>query len=174
MAKKKVLYGVFDDDHILLDAVKNIRAQGVRIQEVFTPFAIHGIDEAMEHRPTGLHTAGFVFGLVGVSLMFLYMTWINTVNYPNIFGGKPFFSFPAFIPILFEVTVLSASVGMVIVYFVLNGLSPIRQKPVIDVRSSDDKFIIAFSADELSEEEKHEISTLLHENGAIEINEKVL
>jgi len=162
MVNKKILYGVFDDDHVVLEAVRKIRAEGLRIQEVFSPFPIHGIDEAMEHRPTGLHTAGFVFGLVGVSLMFLYMTWINTVNYPNIFGGKPFFSLPAFVPILFEVTVLSAGVGMVIVYFVLNGLSPIRQKPVIDKRSSDDKFIIAFSADDLSEEEREEISSLLH------------
>ncbi len=174
MANKKILYGVFDDDHVVLEAVRKIRAEGLRIQEVFSPFPIHGIDEAMEHRPTGLHTAGFVFGLVGVSLMFLYMTWINTVNYPNIFGGKPFFSLPAFVPILFEVTVLSAGVGMVIVYFVLNGLSPIRQKPVIDKRSSDDKFIITFSADDLSEEEKQEISSLLHETGALEIKEKTI
>ena len=174
MANKKILYGVFDDDHVVLEAVRKIRAEGLRIQEVFSPFPIHGIDEAMEHRPTGLHTAGFVFGLVGVSLMFLYMTWINTVNYPNIFGGKPFFSLPAFVPILFEVTVLSAGVGMVIVYFVLNGLSPIRQKPVIDKRSSDDKFIITFSAHDLSEEEKQEISSLLHETGALEIKEKTI
>ena len=174
MANKKFLLGVYNDEITVLDAVKKIRAAGVRIHEVFTPFPVHGIDEAIGNRPTGLHTAGFVFGLVGVTLMFLYITWINTINYPIIYGGKPYFSLPAYIPILFEVTVLSASVGMVVTYFVLNGLSPIRQKPVLDERTSDDKFVIAFSADEMDAKERQEITNLLRENGAVEINDKTL
>lgn len=174
MATKKFLLGVYNDELTLLDAVKKVRAAGVRIHEVFTPFPVHGIDEALGHRPTGIHTAGFFFGLTGVALMFLYITWINTVNYPTIFGGKPYFSLPAYVPILFEVTVLSASVGMVIVYFVLNGLNPIKQKPVLDERSSDDKFIIAVSADEMQEKEREEVASLLKENGAVEINDRVL
>lgn len=174
MATKKYLLGVYNDEITLLEAVKKVRAAGVRIHEVFTPFPVHGMDEAMGHRPTGIHTAGFFFGLTGVALMLLYITWISTINYPTIFGGKPYFSLPAYVPILFEVTVLSSSVGMVIVYFVLNGLSPMKQKPVLDTRITDDKFIIAVSADDLEDDEKGEITNLLKENGAAEINDKVL
>jgi hypothetical protein len=174
MATKKLLLGVYDDELTLLEAVRKVRSAGVRIHEVFTPFPVHGMDEAMGNRPTGLHTAGFFFGLTGVALMLLYITWISTINYPTIFGGKPYFSLPAYVPILFEVTVLSASVGMVVVYFVLNGLSPIKQKPVLDERITDDKFIIAVSADDLATDERGEISDLLRDNGAVEINDKVL
>lgn len=173
MATKKYLLGVFDDEITLLDAVKGVRAAGTRIYDVFTPFPVHGLDEAMGIRPTRLHTAGFLFGATGVLLMFLYITWINTINYPIIIGGKPYFALPAYIPVLFEITVLSASVGMVITYFVRNGLSPIRQAPVLDVRATDDKFVMAFEADELeSEEALHSLKELLQNHGASEINQK--
>ena len=171
---KRFLLGVFDDDLKVLEAAKNIRKSGKKIYEVYSPFALHGIDDILELKPTGLHTAGFVFGATGVLLMFLYITWINTVNYPLIIGGKPYFSLPAYIPILFEVTVLSASVGMVIVYFVRNRMSPIRQTPVMDERTTDDKFVIAFELDKMSAEDEAEVRKLLSENGASEINEKEL
>jgi Alternative complex III, ActD subunit len=172
MAAKKYILGVFDDDLVLLNAVGKIREAGVKIHDVFTPFPIHGIDDVLGIKPTRLHTAGFIFGAVGVTLMFLYITWINTVNYPLIFGGKPYFALPAYIPILFEITVLSAAVGMVVAYFVRNRMSPIRQTPVMDERTTDDKFVISFEADNLSLEEKEQIRTVLNEQGAIEINEK--
>lgn len=174
MAKKKFLYGVFDDDMVVLEAVKQIRKAGVRIHDVMSPFPIHGIDDALGIKPTKLHTAGFIFGATGVLLMFLYITWINTINYPIIVGGKPFFALPAYIPILFEVTVLSASVGMVIAYFVRNGMSPIRQAEILDKRITDDKFVISFEADDFSGSDVGELTELLVSNGALEVNEKEL
>ncbi len=171
---KRFLLGVFDDDLQLLAAAKNIRKSGKKIYDVYTPFPIHGIDDVLALKPTGLHTAGFVFGATGVLLMLLYITWINTVNYPIIVGGKPYFSLPAYVPVLFEVTVLSSSVGMVIVYFVRNRLSPIRQTPVLDKRITDDRFVMAFDLDKMSDQEVSEVRTLLADNGATEINEKEL
>lgn len=171
---KRYLLGVFDDDLKLLDATRNIRKSGKKIHDVYTPFPIHGLDDILGLKPTGLHTAGFIFGATGVLLMFLYITWINTVNYPIIVGGKPYFALPAYIPVLFEVTVLSASVGMVIVYFVRNRLTPIRQTPVMDERITDDKFVVAFDMNKMAADEEAEVRQLLQDNGAIEINEKEL
>lgn len=171
---KRYLLGVFDDDLQLLDAAKNIRKSGRKIHDVYTPFPIHGIDDVLGLKPTGIHTAGFVFGFTGVLLMLLYITWINTVNYPLIVGGKPYFSLPAYVPVLFEVTVLSSSVGMVIVYFVRNKFTPIRQTPVMDERTTDDKFVMAFDLNKMSTEEAADVRKLLTDNGAIEINEKEL
>lgn len=171
MATKKYLLGIFDDEITLMKAVKGVRAAGTKIYDVYTPFPVHGLDDAMGLRHTRLHTAGFLFGATGVLLMFLYITWINTVNYPIIVGGKPYFALPAYIPVLFEITVLSAAVGMVIAYFVRNGLSPIRQEPPLDPRATDHKFVVAFDAEELSGEMDN-VKELLAEHGASEINEK--
>ena len=174
MAKKKILLGVFDDEEILLKAVRNIRSSGVKIDDVMSPFPIHGLDPILGVKPTKLHTAGFIFGATGAILILLYITWINTVNYPMIIGGKPYFALPAWIPITFEVTVLSASVGMVIAYFIRNGLSAISQKPILDKRITDDKFVVVFNEYDLSNDQVENIKDLLNANGASEINEKVL
>ena len=174
MAKKKILLGVFDDEEILLKAVRNIRSSGIKIDDVMSPFPIHGLDPILGVKPTKLHTAGFIFGATGAILILLYITWINTVNYPMIIGGKPYFALPAWIPITFEVTVLSASVGMVIAYFIRNGLSAISQKPILDKRITDDKFVMVFNEYDLSKDQVDNIKDLLNANGASEVNEKVL
>ncbi len=171
MARKYIL-GVFDDDHVILEAVKTIRSKGVHIDDVMTPFAVHGLDKALGLRESRLHTAGFLFGFTGGLSMLLFMTWVNTVNYPNIFGGKPYFSLPAFIPITFEATVLFASVGMVVAFFVRAGLSAIRPKPVLDKRITNDKFVMVFDTEGREGQELNNIREWLKETGAIEVNEK--
>lgn len=174
MANKRYILGVFDDDDVLLTAVKNIRSAGTEISEVYTPFPVHGLDHAMGLKNTRLHSAGFLFGATGFFLMLLYIFWISAKDYPSVFGGKPFFAFPAYVPVLFEVTVLSAAVGMVIVYFVRNKLNPLRQTPVLDTRITNDKFVISFEVDETPEEKVVEIKALLEKNGASEVNEKII
>ena len=174
MTNKKYLLGIFDDEITLLKAVKGVRSAGQKIHDVYTPFPIHGLDDAMGIRGTRLHTAGFLFGGTGVLLMFLYITWINTVNYPIIVGGKPYFALPAYVPVLFEITVLSAAVGMVIAYFVRNGLSPIRQEAILDERATDDKFVMAFAADNMDTEDMLKVRDLLQQHGATEVNEKII
>ena len=73
------------------------------------------------------------------------MTWVFTRDWPIIFGGKPYFSAPAFIPITFELTVLFAAVGMVVTFYVICGMGPGIINPTLDDRITDDKFCIAFS-----------------------------
>ena len=98
-----------------------------------------------------MHQAGFVFGLIGTLTAFLFMTWVFTRDWPIIFGGKPYWSVPAFIPITFELTVLFASIGMVVTYYAINGQGPGVTNSVIDNRITDDKFCIAFDAEHLSD-----------------------
>jgi len=169
---KKYLLGVFDDDYVITKAVKTIRDKGVYVDDVMTPFAVHGLDEALGLKESRLHTVGFLFGATGGTSMLLFMTWISTVNYPNIFGGKPFFALPSFIPITFEATVLFAAVGMVVAFFFRAGLSAIRPKPVLDPRITNDKFVMVFDTEGRSEEELKNIHQLLDDSGAIEVNEK--
>lgn len=174
MTTKNYLLGVFNDDGVILDAAKAIHNEGIKINDVMSPFPVHGIDEPLELEESRIDTAGFIFGLTGVALFIMYVTWIVAVDYPTIFGGKPFWSVPGYVPLFFEVTVLSASVGMVIVFFVRNRLTAIRPRPVLDPRATDDKFLMVFDKEGRSLDELKKIETLMRQHGAAEVNEKTV
>ena len=164
------LIGSYDDDDILVSAVKRIRSEGYQMHEIFTPFPVHGLDPAMGLQDSRLHTAGFIFGGIGALFAVGSMGYISAVDWPNMFGGKPFFSLPAFVPITFELTVLFASVGMVIVYYLRNGLSAIKDQEIVDPRATDDRFVMAFCMKQYhTQEDRDAISALLKETGAVEI-----
>ena len=165
----KYIVGLFDDDEILLKAVKEIRKTGVKIHDVLTPYPIHGLDGAMGLKDSRLHTVGFIAGAIGGLSMLAFIIWTNTVSFPINFGGKPYLSLPSYIPITFEVTVLSASVTMVVVFFARCGLSLVKEPRIFDTRTTDDKFAMIFQEGDV---ESEKVKELLKQNGAVEINEK--
>jgi len=103
---KKFVVGSFSDEKVLFPAVKNVRKAGYKIHDVYTPFPVHGLDHAMGIRETSIHTAGFIYATLGTLTAFGFITWILVLDWPLNFGGKPHFSLPAWIPIIFELTVL--------------------------------------------------------------------
>jgi ActD protein len=143
MAVKKFIVGNFDDEAVLFPAVKKVRKAGYKIHDVYTPFPIHGLDKAIGLRETSLHTAGFIYGISGTATALGFITWALTTDWPIVFGGKPFFSLPAWIPITFELTVLFASVGMVLTFCYLCQLAPFVKKDHFNPRSTDDTFVLA-------------------------------
>ncbi len=173
MSNKKILFGLFDDETTLMSAVKNVRAEGIKIHDCLTPFPVHGLDEAMGLRMTRLHSAGFIFGATGTLTALTFILWITTNNFPINYGGKPFLSLPAWIPIIFELTVLFASVGMFFTYLYLNRLAPGMKPTILDERITSHLFAMTFEIDEhTSETSKEKIRTVLQNCGAVEIHEK--
>ncbi|HRD79495.1 MAG: DUF3341 domain-containing protein [Saprospiraceae bacterium] len=172
--QKEVIYGLYDDEEILLRAVKKAQADHIEIMDVFTPFPVHGLDKAMGLEESRLHIAGFAYGLTGTLTAFLFMTWVFTRDWPIIFGGKPYWSVPSFIPITFEVTVLFAAIGMVVSFFTVCGMAPGRVNPTLDDRITDDKFCIAFNAAGAEEEERDRLRSFLSGTGASEVNMKTI
>ncbi len=148
---KEIVFGLYDDETDLLKAVKTANADHLDIYNVYTPFPVHGLDPLLGLEESRLHIAGFIYGLIGFLTAFLGMTWVFTKDWPIIFGGKPYWSVPAFIPITFELTVLFASVGMTITFYVINGLGFGVTNPILHDRITDDKFCIAFDTHEVSE-----------------------
>ena len=141
---KEVLYGLYDDEEILLDAVRKANEDHLDIMDVYTPFPVHGLDPILGLEESRLHIAGFVYGAMGTMTAFGVMTWVFTRDWPIIFGGKPYWSVPAFIPITFELTVLFAAIGMVVTFYTVCGLGPGVENPILHDRITDDKFCIAF------------------------------
>ncbi|MCB0515408.1 MAG: DUF3341 domain-containing protein [Chitinophagales bacterium] len=164
----RYLLGLFDDEVPLLDAVGKLRHDGWHIHDVLTPFPVHGLDPVLGLKETRLHTAGFVFGATGTAFALLAMTYISTVDWPNVFGGKPYFSLPAFIPIAFEVTVLFASVGMVITYYLRNRLSVFAHPEILEPRTSNDRFAIVFDLGKYNDD-AGKLEEALLRMGAVEV-----
>ncbi len=167
MAEKKFVTGVFHDENVLFPAVKKVRGSGYKIHDVFTPFPIHGLDKEMGLRDTSLHTAGFIYGAIGTATAIGFITWALTVDWRLNFGGKPFFSLPAWIPIIFELTVLFASVGMVLTFCYLCQLAPFVKKDHFNLRSTDDAFVMALECTEQSNEK--EMINFLESTGATDV-----
>jgi hypothetical protein len=170
---ERYLIGLYKDDEVLLNAVKAIKDKGIAIDNVFTPFPVHGLDEALELRGSRLHTVAFIAGATGTVLALVFMNWTAAINYPYTVGGKPEAAVPAFIPITFEVTVLFAAVAMTLAFLKRNNLFPGARKRIFDRRITDDHFAITFElTDDMTEQEKDHITLTLKDTGAIEVREK--
>lgn len=168
MALKKFVVGCFNDENVLFPAVKNVRKAGFKIHDVYTPFPIHGLDAALGLRDTSLHTAGFIYGITGTTVAFSFITWALAYDWPMNIGGKPFFSLPAWIPIMFELTVLFAAVGMVLTFCYLCQLAPFVKKDHFHPRATDDMFVMAIECSDKTDE--NEVSRFLQDIGAIEVS----
>ncbi|MCH5690381.1 DUF3341 domain-containing protein [Niabella sp. W65] len=128
MNVKKFVVGNFYEEAVLFPAVTKVRRAGYKIHDVYTPFPIHGLDKVMGLKDTDLHIAGFIYGITGTSTAIGFITFMLAFDWKINFGGKPFFSLPAWIPIMFELTVLFAAVGMVLTFCWLCQLAPFVKK----------------------------------------------
>ncbi|MEO9475573.1 MAG: DUF3341 domain-containing protein [Cyclobacteriaceae bacterium] len=170
---KNFLVGVYEDEDVLLDAIKTVRSGGVKIHEVYSPFPVHGIDDALGYKGSRLTIVAFLFGLLGTSLALTMQLGMMTVDWPMIIGGKDYAPFPSFIPVTFELTVLLASFGMVGTFMVISNLKPWGKAKLLDIRITDDKHIVAVDLGSNTINESA-ISKLLTDSGASEVNKKTL
>ena len=168
---KNFIVGVYSDPDEVISAVKKIRANNIRVHEVYSPFAIHGIDDALGYKRSRLPIAAFLFGLTGTLLALTMQFWMMGIDWPMIIGGKNFASLPPFVPVTFELTVLISALGMVGTFMVASDLKPYKKAKLMDLRITDDKHVIAVDVAANKGAEK-EIKKLFEETGAEEVNEK--
>ncbi|MGB3182165.1 MAG: DUF3341 domain-containing protein [Cyclobacteriaceae bacterium] len=169
---KNYVLGIYNDEDILLKAVKTVRESGVKIEEVFTPYPIHGLEHALGYKRSKLPVAAFLFGLLGTTLALTMQFFMMKIDWPMIIGGKDFAPLPTFIPVTFELTVLLASFGMVGTFFVISNLKPWARPKVFDLRSTDDKMVMAIDLASNNTMDIARIKDVLTGSGAAEANEK--
>ena len=168
---KNFVLGVYDDEDVLLHAVEQVREKGVKIHEVYSPFPVHGLEDALGYKRTRLPIAAFMFGLLGLTLAITMQTWMLGVDWPMIIGGKNYISLPPFVPVSFELTVLLSALGMVATFFIVSDLKPYKKANLFDIRSTDDKHVMAIDLGK-NDMGKEEIGKVLNESGAVEVNDK--
>lgn len=167
----KFLVGIYDDDDVVLKAVKEVKDAGVRIHEVYTPFPIHGLDIALGHPRSRLGIAAFVFGLTGTLTALLLTAYTESFDWPMIVGGKDSYSPIIYVPVIFELTVLFSALGMVGTFLVSNNLGPTVKPLMYDLRTTDNKFAMAIDLDKNNLVE-NDIERILKNSGAAEVNVK--
>ncbi len=141
--------GEFDDADTLVAAAAKARGEGYRKVEAYSPFPVHGLAEALEVTDSRIFFIVFVMGCIGFCVGVGLEVWTSAVDYPMNVGGRPYVSWPSFVPVIFECTVLLAAFGAVIGMLGLNGLPrpyhSIFNTPNFD-RASQDKFFLAIEA----------------------------
>src|SRR4051812_45279813 len=141
-----LLLAEFDSAGEVLHAAEKLRDAGYTEFDTHTPFPVHGMDAAMGLKDSKLGLIVFPVALTGTTLAFLMMWWMNGVDYPLVIGGKPPYSLPSQVPIMFEVTILLSAFATVFGMFHLNRL-PRHHHPIFNSERfkgfSDDKFFLS-------------------------------
>ena len=165
----KVIHALYNDDEVLMDAVKATRKAHHHIEEVYTPFPVHGLDKAMGLAPTRIAIASFIYGCIGLTFGFSMINYIMIVDWPQDIGGKPSFSLlqnlPAFVPVLFELTVFFAAHLMVITFYMRSILWPFKEAENPDVRTTDDHFLMEVAV----HKDEEEMINFFKSTGAVEV-----
>lgn len=156
MKKKREIHGMlaeFGSEEAVLEAAHKVKAAGYTRAEAYTPFAVEGLAEALGSSRTRVPAITFWFGVLGAIVGFGMCWYANVISYRWNVGGRPPNSWPAFIPITFEVMVLGASMGAVLGMLGLNGLPqpyhPVFNAPQFQLASKD-RFFICIEATDLN------------------------
>jgi ActD protein len=152
--KRTPVYGLmaeFDSAQGLVDAAHKTHAAGYQKIDAYSPFPIEGLAEAIGFTKNSVPLVVLIGGLIGGLSGYLMQYWISAVSYPINVGGKPYHSWPAFIVVTFEMTILFGGLSAVFGMLALNGL-PMPYHPVFNVprfafATKDRFFLIVFSSD---------------------------
>ena len=173
--KRLPIFGLmaeFNSRRSLINAVKQVRANGYTRMEAYTPYPIEELNEALGHHRSRLPLIVLLGGVLGAVGGFGLQYWVSVIAYPHNIGGRPLNSWIAFIPVTFETTVLVAAFAAVLGMLALNRL-PMPYHPVFNVRrfklASRDRYFLALDAqDPIFEEES--TRELLESLGPMEVN----
>ncbi|HEV2697609.1 MAG TPA: DUF3341 domain-containing protein [Terriglobales bacterium] len=148
------IYGLlaeFDSVDTVIAAAHRVHDAGYRKIDAYSPFPLEELSEAIGFERNGVALVCLVGGLLGCTAAYVLQWWINTISYPVNIGGRPFHSWPSFIIVTFEMTILFSGLSAVFGMIALNGLPmpyhPVFNVPQFDFASKDKFFIIIFSSD---------------------------
>jgi hypothetical protein len=163
--------GVFDDEVKFVSTIRSLQGEKFRIFDVFTPYPVHEVFHLL-NRKSRLPTAAYFFGLFGIvaTLGFLYYT--SVIDWPLVYGGKPFNSFPSFIVVTIVVTILTVTIASLALFSLRSKLFPGRDNTIFDLRATDDKFVIVVDTDSPDVTTGIRAGSIMTEQGAIEVVDK--
>ena len=172
-AAREFIVARFGDERRLVDAVRAVRERGLRVFDVYAPYPVHGLDEAMALRRSRLSWATLAGGCSGLVAALAFEYYASVVSWNLNVGGKPDNSTLAFIPIAFEITVLGAGLATVAAFLVRSRLGPVMRARVVDPSATDDRFVVALRCRQTAFDHNL-VERLLFEHGAQTVAWEVL
>ena len=169
---KRLLVGVFESEDDTLSAIRASRLRGFKVVDVYAPYAVHGVEEAMGLAPSRLPWVVFALGLLGGGLKVWFEFWTTAVDWPVNVGGKPFNSLPAFVPVTFEVMVLFAAVGAVLSFFFVCRLYPAKRAVLPVSGVTDNRFAVVLEETD-STFDPAEVGKMFENLHAVRVEEQI-
>lgn len=166
----KMMLGVYENPDTVYAATENLVKAGYDVHDVYTPFAVHNLDKVIGVKRTRLSVAAFAFAMTGLISAIALQTYASYFDWQMNIGGKPSLHIPTYIPITFELSILFTAFGMVGCFFIVNRMFWGRNTDIIDLRVTDDRFVIAVNIHAKTDVKALEQSFV--SGGAIEVRER--
>jgi hypothetical protein len=165
--KNKHIIGIFDDETNVVKALKAFKEQKVEVRDIYGPCADHDILK-YHTRPSRIPHLTFVFGIMAIVLTFAFIYYVSVIDYPIMYGGKPIFSFPPMVVLMYLMTILTAGMLTAVTMLARTKLFPGKEAKMPAPRILDDQFAMLIESDG----DVENVKKVLTESGATEINEK--
>ena len=167
----KLILGIYDDADKALVSARLLKKHGFHVDDVYTPFPIHGMEKALGIKRSRLGVAAFCFAMTGMLTaitMMVYMSWGD--DWMINVGGKPNLHIPNYIPVTFELSILFTAFGMVATFFIVSRMAHGKNIELMHPRQTDDRIVIAVNPG--NESENKAINDVFISNGALEVRER--
>ncbi len=164
------IIGVFDEEVSLMAAVNQVKKEGFEINEIYTPYPMHDVIEAMGKK-TRFTFAAFLYGFVGATSVLAFLYYTSVIDWPVNYGGKPTNAFPSFIVVAIILTILTVTIASLFTFSARAAIYPGKAYELPDERSTDDKFVIVFDKNTVKSN-LEKLTSILREQGALEVYEK--
>ncbi|MBM4176958.1 MAG: DUF3341 domain-containing protein [Ignavibacteria bacterium] len=169
---RRLFISYFENEKDILNATRAARDNNYEILDVFTPYAVHGLDDAIGLKPSRLPWVCLGLGLLGAIAKLWYQVWTSATSWPVNVGGKPLRSIPAFVPVTFEIMVLFAGVGTVLTFIIISKLRPAKKPKSLYKRVTDNRFALVLVQSDASFDVKS-ASEIFASFNAVEFEERL-
>jgi hypothetical protein len=163
--------GIFDEEEKFISSIKSLQDNELNIYDVFTPYPIHEVFQLLK-RKSKLPTAAYFFGLFAIITVLMFLYYTSVIDWPIVYGGKPFNSFPSFIVVTIVLTIFTVTIASLAAFSARSKLYPGRENTIFDYRATNDKFVIVIDTDIMDSLSAEKADIVMKEHGAVEVINK--
>lgn len=163
--------GIFDDEEKFISSIRSLKEQEFLIYDVFTPYPVNEVFHLLK-RKSRLPTAAYFFGLFAIAATLGFLYYTSVIDWPIVYGGKPYNSFPSFIVVTIVITILTVTILSLALFSARSKLFPGRENTIFDGRATNDKFVIVVENEDQDISKAGKAGNLMKEQGAVEVMDK--
>jgi hypothetical protein len=165
------IIGIYDDENKFISSIRSLQKEEFIIDETFTPYPVNEVLHLLK-RKSRLPAAAYFSGMAGAAATLAFLYYASVIDWPIMYGGKPFNSFPSFIVITIVLTILTVTIASLAIFSARSKLFPGSENTIFNRTATDDHFVIVVENDTTDVSAAGRTGFIMEENGAIEIEFK--